>query len=113
MATRRQLRIQVKLTETERDVAMARVRDLEKRLAAAGETHLLGSVREQRQADRILRLERDLKQARAAGPDVPREVAALRRQLAATQKQLDDATGNGDVGHAWPREDAPKPGVTA
>lgn len=100
MATRRQLR-------TERDEALyraataeARTRNLEKRLAAAGETRALGSDREQRQADRII---------------------ALERRIKVLQQRYDDATSQGaqydaDLDAAGRREQARRgvqPGVSA
>jgi chromosome segregation ATPase len=109
MATRRQLRAERDEALTRARTAEARARDLERRLTAAGESRVLSSDRKQHQADRILRLERELKQARADAIDVPAEVAGLRRQLATALKQLDDATKGGDGGWNWAPRPAPRP----
>jgi chromosome segregation ATPase len=98
MATRRQLRARVAELAARDLVRLDRIAELEKALRTASAPRVGVTPREVELADRVVRLERELKQARTGAPDVPRELAALRRQLAVTQKQLDDATRTGDVG---------------
>jgi membrane protein involved in colicin uptake len=95
---------------------VGRIKDLETALHAAAISRTGSSDREQRQADRIIRLERqaetvqaehaaELERLRAIhaaemsnAERLHRELAEARRQLRVTQKQLDDATKGGDAG---------------
>jgi hypothetical protein len=96
MATRRQLSARVAELEARDLVRLDRIAELETALRTASAPRVGVTPREVELADRVVRLERRLKYA--APVDVDAEVSALRRQLAATQKALDDATRTGDVG---------------
>jgi len=64
--------------------------------------------------EQVEELQKKLGDRSAGDVDEPSELATLRRQLAVTRKQLDDATKTGDVGLLTVRpKPGPKPGVTA
>jgi hypothetical protein len=64
--------------------------------------------------EHVMELQKKLLDRPAGGDvDVPRELATLRRQLALTQRQLDDATKTGDVGLLTVRPKPRPPAVTA
>lgn len=107
MATRRQLRADRDAAEQRATEAEQRARGLAAELVKVRDSLFLATTRAARQADRILNLERDAKEQPAG--DVDAENAHLRRQLAATQKQLDDATKDGDDGWNWAPRPAPRP----
>jgi ABC-type phosphate transport system auxiliary subunit len=91
MATRRQLRARVAELAARDLVRLDRIAELEKALRTASAPRVGVTPREVELADRVVRLERQLKDTAPA--DVDAEVSSLRRQLKVTQRQLDDAMG--------------------
>lgn len=110
MATRRQLRTDLKATEQRATEAEQRARSLAAELVKVRDSLHFAMARADRMADRILSLERDAQQ-KAVATATDAENARLRRQLAEAHKALDNATNRGDAGlltvrpHPGPRPD--------